>query len=321
MLPPVEYGEMVAAVGVDQPSVLHLGNYIHAQAMPLFEERVAALREAADQGDYDTRAAIAMQVESLDALDVDTLVARYLSPEENRDIPDPDLPREEGMPALLSMTPTELTTMLRKVAHSSHLTLILADLELEDVLEILFRCQGRITHLEVFNTKHLDPGQTRLRMPFSQLQQALNEQNAVKLKRLIRGCMNAVRERGGPDDLDRLEVLEGCWSGSTGCWNSTGGCRWARASARAPRAVPPGPTAWASRSWRPCPCGPSARPRGCVRETASRCSARPSGPMNTSCPGSRRGYGAVWSTWSPRSPACAGWSAACAPGGVWRNMS
>jgi len=209
MLPPVEYAEMVAAVGVDQPAVLHLGTYIHSQAMPLFEERVAALRREADQADYDARAAIAMQVESLDALDVDTLVARYLSPAENRDIPDPDQPRDTGMPALLSLTPAELTSRLRKAAHSSHLTLILADLELEDVLEILFQCQGRVTHLEVFNTKHLDPGQTRQRMPFSQLQQALNEQNAVKLKRLIRGCMDFVRERCGPDAEDRLEVLEG----------------------------------------------------------------------------------------------------------------
>ncbi|WP_071544404.1 hypothetical protein [Pseudodesulfovibrio hydrargyri] len=209
MLPPVDYDEMVAAVGVDQPSVLHLGNYIHTQAMPLFEERVAALRQGADHADYDARAAIAMQVESLDALDVDTLVARYLSPDENRDIPDPDLPRDQGMPSLLSLTPAELTSRLRKAAHSSHLTLILADLDLEDALEILFHCQGRITHLEVFNTKHLDPGQTRQRMPFSQLQQALNEQNAVKLKRLIRGCMDDVRQRGGPDSEERLEILEG----------------------------------------------------------------------------------------------------------------
>jgi hypothetical protein len=209
MLPPVEYEEMAAAVGVEQPSLLHLGNYIHSLAMPLFEERVATLRRGYDGADYDAKAAIAMQVESLDALDVDTLVARYLSPEENRDIPDPDLPRNQGMPALLSLAPAELTARLRQAAHSSHLTLILADLELEDALEILFQCQGRITHLEVFNTKHLDPGQTRLRMPFSQLQQALNEQNAVKLKRLIRGCMDAVRERGGPDGEDRLRVLEG----------------------------------------------------------------------------------------------------------------
>jgi hypothetical protein len=209
LLPPITYEEMAAEAGVEQPSVLHLGNYIHCLAMPLFEQRVAALREGFDEADYDAKAAIAMQVESLDALDVDTLVARYLSPEENRDIPDPDLPREEAMPALLSLTPAELTARLRQAAHSSHLTLILADLELEDALEILFQCRGRITHLEVFNTKHLEPGQTRLRMPFSQLQQALNEQSAVKLKRLIRGCMDGVRERGAPDSEDRLRVLEG----------------------------------------------------------------------------------------------------------------
>ncbi|WP_207261335.1 hypothetical protein [Desulfovibrio sp. Huiquan2017] len=209
LLPPVDYDEMAVAAGVEQPSILHLGNYIHAQAMPFFEERVASLRKGFDQADYDAKAAIAVQVESLDALDVDTMVARYLSPEENRDIPDPDRPRAEGLPALLSLSPAELTSRLRRAAHSSHLTLILADLELEDALELLFQCQGRISHLEVFNTKHLEPGQTRLRMPFSQLQQALNEQNAVKLKRLIRGCMDSVRAKDGEEAEDRLRALEG----------------------------------------------------------------------------------------------------------------
>ena len=208
MLAPVDYDEMVADLGVEEPSVLHLGNYIHARAMPLFQDRVAALRQGYSEADYDAKAAIAMQVESLDALDVDTIAARYLSPEENRDIPDPDAPRSEGMPALLSLSPAELTARLRKAAHSSHLTLILADLELEDVLEILFECRGRISHLEIFNTKHLEPGQNRQRMPFCELQQALNEQNAVKLKHLIRGCMDHVRELDAPDRDNRLRSLE-----------------------------------------------------------------------------------------------------------------
>ncbi|WP_272699520.1 hypothetical protein [Desulfovibrio sp. Fe33] len=208
MLAPVDYDAMVADLGVEEPSVLHLGNYIHARAMPLFQERVAALRQGYSEADYDAKAAIAMQVESLDALDVDTIAARYLSPEENRDIPDPDEPRPEGMPELLSLSPADLTARLRNAAHSSHLTLILADLELEDVLEILFECRGRISHLEIFNTKHLEPGQNRQRMPFSQLQKALNEQNAVKLKHLIRECMDHVREMDAPDRDDRLRSLE-----------------------------------------------------------------------------------------------------------------
>ncbi|MGE4195331.1 MAG: hypothetical protein AB7E51_18255 [Pseudodesulfovibrio sp.] len=208
LLPAVSYDELVEASGVPHPSLMHLGSYIHQTAMPLFEERTALLREEYEDADYDAKAAIAVQVESLDALDADTIIVRYLSPEENRNIPDPDKPMAEGGPTLLTLSPDAMTARLRGAAHSSHLTLILSDLELEDALEILYDCRGRVTHLEVCNTKRLDPMQTWRRKPFSQLQQAVNEQNAVKLKRLIRGCMDSVRESGAPDAEDRLKVLD-----------------------------------------------------------------------------------------------------------------
>ena len=207
-LPPVDYADVEQTIGSGQPSVFHLGNHIHEIALPLFVERVEALHEEYVDADYDTKAAIAMQVESLDALDADTLIARYLLPAENPDIPDPDASSEEEAPELLRLSPAELTSLLRGASPSSTLTLILSDLDLADVIEILYDCHGRITHFEVFNTKSLTELQARQRKPFSQLQQAINEQNAVVLKRIIRNRIKCLQGNPEPDDCDRAARLE-----------------------------------------------------------------------------------------------------------------
>ncbi|MBG0788931.1 MAG: hypothetical protein H0S80_00365 [Desulfovibrionaceae bacterium] len=207
-LPPLDYADVRRAIGSGQPSIFHLGNYIHETAMPLFAERVEALRREYMNSDYDAKAAITMQVESLDALDADTIIARYLLPEENPDIPNPDMPSGDNVPELLRLSPAELTSRLRGASPSSSLTLILSDLDLADVIEILYDCQGRISHFEVFNTKSLTELQARQRRPFSQLQQAINEQNAVVLKRMIRNRIKCLQGDPEPSARDREARLE-----------------------------------------------------------------------------------------------------------------
>jgi len=205
-LPAVDYHDVERAIGSGQPSIHHLGNYIHEIAMPLFDERVKMLRVEYDAADYDTKAAIAMQVESMDALDADTIIARYFLPAENPHIPDPDSPAPEDAPELLNLTPSELTARLRRASPSCTLTLILSDLDIADAIELLYDCQGRITHFEVFNTKFLTEIQVRQRKPFSQLQQAINEQNAVVLKRMIQNRIDLFRSN--PDHHERAARLE-----------------------------------------------------------------------------------------------------------------
>ncbi len=207
-LPPVDYADVQRTIGSGQPSVFHLGHHIHETALPLFAERVEALQREYVDADYDAKAAIAMQVESLDGLDADLLIARYLLPEENPDIPDPDAPSKEEAPELLRLSPAELTSRLRGASPSSSLTLILSDLDLADVIEILYDCKGRISHFEAFNTKLMTEQQARQREPFSRLQQAINEQNAVVLKRMILNRIHCLRGNPEPDAHDRAARLE-----------------------------------------------------------------------------------------------------------------
>lgn len=207
-LPRIEYKDVAKTIGTGQPSIFHLGNHIHEIALPLFADRVIELKAEYANADYDTRASIAMHLESLDSLDADTIIARYLVPEENPEISDPDTPSADGSgPKLLQLSPAELTTRLRRVSYTSQLTLILSELDLSDAIELLYDCKGRISHFEVFNTKSLTEFIVRHRKPFSLLQRSLNEQNAVTLKRTIRQCIEQLQEENSTKSKEKAERL------------------------------------------------------------------------------------------------------------------
>ncbi|WP_419786839.1 hypothetical protein [Pseudodesulfovibrio sp.] len=206
--PPIDYEDVARAIGAGQPSVFHLGNHIHEKLLPLFTERVAVLREQYANADYDTRASIAMQMETLDSLDAETIVQRYLVPSENTNIPDPDAPNRTDAPELLRLSPAELTLRLRHACPACLLTLILADLELADVIEILYYCAGRISHFEIFNIKSLTELQVTRRLPISKLLQAINEHNAVTLKRMIHNCIEQLRVCETPGAIAQRVRLE-----------------------------------------------------------------------------------------------------------------
>jgi len=208
-LPRIDYQEMLRSMETGQPSILHLGNHIHEMGLPLFRKRVASLRRTYVTADYDSKAAMALQVESLNSLDADTIVARYLAPKANPELHDPDKPAPEMQgPELLSLSPEELTARLREASHTSQLTLILADIGLEDAIELLYACKGRITHFEMFNIKSLTDEQVRQRRPFCLLQKAINEHNAVALKRMIRAGIQRLRTENTLEAKEKTRCLQ-----------------------------------------------------------------------------------------------------------------
>ncbi|MBU1610984.1 MAG: hypothetical protein KKC99_03965, partial [Proteobacteria bacterium] len=130
---------------------------------------------------------------------------RYLVPGENLDLVNPDCPCPHGEgPLLLSLSPAELTSRIKNAYHASLLTLILADLRLEDAIEMLYDCQGRITHFEMFNLKTMTDMQVLRRKPLSMLQRAINEQNTVALKRMILNCIDSLSQSDAPEAQGRL---------------------------------------------------------------------------------------------------------------------
>lgn len=207
-LPAIDAQDMASAMGCGQPSLLHLGKYIHQLAMPLFSEHTKRLAAQYDTTDYDDQARIAMQVESLNSLDTDTIVARYLHPSANRDILNPDIPSQIcELPPLMRLAPGELVERLHDVSESGRIVLMLEDLSMEDVLEILYQCKGRINHLQLFNIKDMPDKRAEDRLPFGELQRALNRHNAVALKRIISDTLARLENSGTQEAADRAESM------------------------------------------------------------------------------------------------------------------
>ncbi|ADU64248.1 MAG: hypothetical protein KUA35_04790 [Pseudodesulfovibrio sp.] len=184
-LPRLERADFDGYVGSGQPSLVHLGGFIHKTALPLMRERVAVLRqEFAQTADPETRRDIEMQVDALDALDADTFVQRYLLPGDNPGLPNPLLPATDD-PELLTLSPLELMTRLRGLHSVNRFVLNTVDLTQADVIELLYDCRGLINHLELFSLRDLVDNRFRDGKALGELREALNSGDVVALKRII----------------------------------------------------------------------------------------------------------------------------------------
>ncbi len=191
-----------------QASLQHLGRFILERATPLLKGRAAMLEEAlpglAEEEAREGRALL----RRLGHLDTDSIVEEYLRPDKNPDLPDPDADtKAPGLPLLMTLPARELLTRLRALHPRAHATLNLARLKVEDVLEILFDCQGLITHLEVLNLKDRALGREMDTERVLELQRSINSGNVVRLKKVVSDIVQRVvdQEQDGFDRRDRLE--------------------------------------------------------------------------------------------------------------------
>ena len=196
-VPEIGEEEFLAFVGAGQPSLLHMGRLIHNLTEPLIRNRLEYL---------DAQSPEAQGVRALLAeLDAEFFIARYLSPEKNPHIHDPEIPRKDGyMPPLLSLSPRELTERISRLHFKNWITLNLEDVSVEEAICLLFECRGAITHLEVFNLKGFEEGRLADLTDILELRSVINSGNAVLLKKCIRR------------HLDRLEAAKAAMTGDAG---------------------------------------------------------------------------------------------------------
>ncbi|MBW2651315.1 MAG: hypothetical protein JRC66_10045, partial [Deltaproteobacteria bacterium] len=81
------------------------------------------------------------------------------------------------------------------------ITLALGNLNVEDVIELLYDCRGMITHLEIFNLKDYVTGKEPHTVEISELQRAINEDNIIILKRIIQESI----KRLSTEDAGRID--------------------------------------------------------------------------------------------------------------------
>jgi hypothetical protein len=154
-------------------------------------QRLGALKREHAQAGEPERARIEEQIRMISEIEPSYFVDACLSPEHNQDLPDPNIPSDSPeVPDILRLSPIVLLDWLASMRVGHRIILNLADLSPEDVLELLWTCQGLITHLEIFNLKEWLEGRLSRLQEINQLQLAINTGSAPRLKSLIRDMIS-----------------------------------------------------------------------------------------------------------------------------------
>ncbi len=207
-VPHLDVREFLSFVGMGQPSLVHLAEFVHTKMLPGMAERVRILRKRYEDARHEERLKIARLVQTMNRMDSDTILDQYLRPEKNPGILNPYVPQAgPGVPDLLKVSPKEIISRLSKLHLGYRITLNLSGLHVEDVLELLYDCEGAIDRLEIFNLKDYAAGRTDPVAGISQLQQAINGGNVIHLKKLIRDMIARMTVSGNPRQRDRIEKL------------------------------------------------------------------------------------------------------------------
>ena len=208
-LEPLNKAEFLAFVGDGQASLHHLGRFIHDRLMPLMRARVAEIatqHSAASPQDKERQAALVARMNRLDAYE---LIEDYLRPARNPGLPDPDRPTTPGEgPELLSLTAPELLDRIDVLHPRQRIVLNLSGLSAADVLELLYDCRGRITHLEILNLKNMVLGREHDRERILDLQRTINTANVIRLKRHISALVKDIACTDESCDTRKEKLIE-----------------------------------------------------------------------------------------------------------------
>ncbi|MBO4368940.1 MAG: hypothetical protein J5803_02395, partial [Desulfovibrio sp.] len=171
------------------PTRERLAECIHSHVYPAMQEYAIRLMAMGDEG----KAAL-KQIESMSP---DVLMDEWLSCDHYPQMPDCNsLSLLENTPALMRMSPKELTKLLTSIAGGYRLVLGIADLSVEDVVELLWDCEGAVTHIEIFNMKAWVEGKLPDIERITALQHALNLGHGPRIKRLLQKSTEKLQLEG-----------------------------------------------------------------------------------------------------------------------------
>lgn len=188
-------------VGMGQPSRTHLAECLLRHVLPSMKERAETLQSQALCGDKDAL----KELERLDCFGYENILDEWLSHDQ---VLAPARMSGEGKtaPEILTMPVGVLVSWLTSLHSGYRIILNLADLSAEDVLEILWDCQGGITHLEIFNLKDWHQGRMQHLKAISELQTVLNEGRGPRIKQLVRLMIRGMQHNSA--QLERLEKFQ-----------------------------------------------------------------------------------------------------------------
>ncbi len=185
-------------VGMGQASMLHLAKFIHDRLLPLLREKVCRLQERYAQADATEQAHIESLVVKMNLMTADTVHERFLKPEQNPSVLDINKTCTIApIPQLMQLSPCQMVDRLAAFHSGYRITLNLTHLKVEDVLEILYDCNGRITRLEIFNLKDYSDCKVDHIPEIHRLQQSLNNGNVIQIKQMILEIIERMKNQEG----------------------------------------------------------------------------------------------------------------------------
>jgi hypothetical protein len=207
-LAPIDQAEFLAYVGIGQKSKLHLSKFIYDKILKSLQARAFALGRELTSASPDRRRELCDWRERMNRLDIEALVDGCLEQTANPEIVYPDRPVDgPDVPELLRLTPQEVLARLTALHSGYRVTLNLTHLKVEDVLELLYDCQGAITRLEIFNLKDYTAGKTANVAAISTLMQAINEGSVIRLKQVIREIIERAKPTAPPAQIEKLKAI------------------------------------------------------------------------------------------------------------------
>ncbi len=210
----IEPEQFKQAVGSGQPSTVHLAEYIFKQLMPQIKEKQRALEALLENDNATIRKEAQDAYDFLQSFSSAMIYNDYIVPEKNPELDSPNVPDKiTDLPEIMRQNPVVLLDWLTSIYSDCIITLNIARLNCEDVLELLWRCNGMISHIELYNLREWYEGNVHNVDEIVALQHAINEGSIPRLKHEVLAKLKK-REQVGPfvnekpeEHEDRCRVL------------------------------------------------------------------------------------------------------------------
>lgn len=201
---PADPDDFLDFLGRRHSVMLRLAEYLHQLILPSLRLRARQLEGRAGEGDEDAR----REIRELELLTVDVVYHEWFAALLDGELPDAQVPGStQDAPELRRLPAAELSRQLRELMPGYQLTLCTENLTAEDVIELLWDCEGGITHLEIFNTKSWMLGKLGGMESISQLLQVLNHGLGPRMKQMIRQIIRRLAQEGDSERLAKFQEI------------------------------------------------------------------------------------------------------------------
>ncbi len=200
-VPELEMSEFYAAIGKGHPSWAHLADCIHRRTVAAMGERWREISaQLLAEQDENARAAISGQLDAMEQFSPAMVMDEWLQAAFGAVV----LTSRIADEAVADKDPPSLLKRLAGVATDYRLSVDIDGNTPPQLLQLLYRCEGRITHLELFRLRNYREGQLPLLMAMNELRETVNSSNPYRFKHLVQSYIAETP----PDHEDDLRGLE-----------------------------------------------------------------------------------------------------------------